>query len=122
MWVEVYFIETWEDSDMPCLFIASQDPAIKQMAEQIANDPSFKQVTEQLQGQFGSMFGDAARAGAAEAAAPADPAAAAAAFDPSKYMQAMTGMFQNQDFMKMAEQLGKSIIEASRFQNDLIIV
>lgn len=76
------------------------------MAEQIANDETFKQVTAQLQGQFGAMFGDAARAGG-----PPDPAAAAAAFDPSKYMQAMTGMFQNQNFMKMAEQLGKSIIE-----------
>lgn len=87
------------------------------MAEQIANDPTFKEVTQQLQSQFGGMFGQQAREGGAPAPAPAagappiDPAAAAAAFDPSKYMSAMQNMFQNPNFMKMAEQLGKSIIE-----------
>jgi hypothetical protein len=92
-----------------------QDPSIKQMAEQIASDPSFKAVTESLQQQFGAMF--AGQQG--EGAAARDPAAAAAAaagpggFDPSKYMQAMTGMFQNKDFMEMAEKLGRSIIEVA---------
>lgn len=81
------------------------------MAEQIASDPTFKQVTEQLQQQFGGMFGQQQAQAPQGAAAPVDPAAAAASFDPSKYMQAMTSMFQNQNFMKMAEQLGKSIIE-----------
>jgi hypothetical protein len=88
-----------------------QDPSIKQMAEQIANDPSFKAVTESLQQQFGTMFaGQQAEGGAAAAR---DPAAAAGAFDPSKYMQAMTGMFQNKSFMEMAEKLGRSIIEVA---------
>ncbi len=32
-------------------------------------------------------------------------------FDPSKYMEAMTNMFQNPNFMQMAEKLGKTIIE-----------
>jgi hypothetical protein len=31
-------------------------------------------------------------------------------FDPSKYMQAMSGMFSNPAFMQMAEQLGQAII------------
>jgi hypothetical protein len=32
-------------------------------------------------------------------------------FDPSKYMQAMSGMFQNPQFMQMAEKLGQAIIQ-----------
>eukprot|EP00983_Pelagomonas_calceolata_P051486 1142431-Pelagomonas_calceolata.AAC.15 len=93
------------------LLSALHDPAIKQMAEQIATDPTFKSVTETLQAQFGNMFqqqGGSREGGGAggEGAAPGPEA-----FDPSKYMQAMTGMFQNEEFMKMAEQLGKSIIE-----------
>jgi len=107
--------------DFSALQQALNDPAIKQMAEQIANDDSFKKITESLQSQFGTMFGGAAGAGPAAAGAPSaasreapamDPTAAAGgAFDPSKYMSAMTSMFQNPQFMQMAEQLGKTIIE-----------
>uniref|UniRef100_A0A7S3QYD5 STI1/HOP DP domain-containing protein n=1 Tax=Dunaliella tertiolecta TaxID=3047 RepID=A0A7S3QYD5_DUNTE len=98
--------------DFSALQQALNDPAIKQMAEQIATDPTFKSVTETLQAQFGNMFqqqGGSREGGGAggEGAAPGPEA-----FDPSKYMQAMTGMFQNEEFMKMAEQLGKSIIES----------
>lgn len=32
-------------------------------------------------------------------------------FDPTKYMQAMSGMFQNPQFMQMAEKLGQAIIQ-----------
>ncbi len=32
-------------------------------------------------------------------------------FDPSKYMEAMTNMFQNPNFMQMDEKLGETIIE-----------
>lgn len=32
-------------------------------------------------------------------------------FDANKYMEAMSGMFSNPQFMQMAEKLGKSIIE-----------
>jgi len=39
--------------DFSALQQALNDPAIKQMAEQIANDDTFKQITEQLQSQFG---------------------------------------------------------------------
>ncbi|GFH16431.1 ANK_REP_REGION domain-containing protein [Haematococcus lacustris] len=95
--------------DFGALQQALNDPAIKQMAEQIASDPSFKQVTESLQSQFGSMFQQGAAGGGGSG--PANPAAAAAAFDPSQYMQAMSGMFQNKGFMEMAEKLGQSIIQ-----------
>jgi hypothetical protein len=88
----------------------SQDPAIKEMAEKIANDDSFKAITQQLQSQFGGVMGGAAGAEGASRSAPAiDPAS----FDPSKMMGAMSGMFQNPQFMQMAEKLGKTIIEAS---------
>ncbi|KAJ9527442.1 hypothetical protein QJQ45_025723 [Haematococcus lacustris] len=97
-------------AQLPCHRVCPpQDPAIKQMAEQIASDPSFKQVTESLQSQFGSMFQQGAAGGGGSG--PANPAAAAAAFDPSQYMQAMSGMFQNKGFMEMAEKLGQSIIQ-----------
>ncbi|KAF5838655.1 ankyrin repeat-containing domain protein [Dunaliella salina] len=97
--------------DFSALQQALNDPAIKQMAEQIATDPTFKSVTETLQSQFGNMFQQQSREGGPGGEAPgAGPGAEA--FDPSKYMQAMTGMFQNEEFMKMAEQLGKSIIES----------
>lgn len=97
----------------PPALLALQDPAIKQMAEQIANDDTFKQITEQLQAQFGGMMappggeGAQAREGPPGAAGMPNPAA----FDPSKYMQAMSGMFSNPQFMQMAEQLGRTIIE-----------
>lgn len=95
------------------------------MAEQIASDPAFKNVTETLHEQFGSMFGGAARAGGPEGGPPAGPGpsadspfpglappgAGAGGLDVSKYMTAMNSMFQNPEFMKMAEQLGKTIME-----------
>ena len=80
-----------------------QDPSIKQMAEQIANDPSFQGLTSQLQDSMAGLMGGG---GPAPTAMP-DPAN----FDPSKYMQAMSSMFQNQNFMQMAEKLGQAIIQ-----------
>lgn len=78
------------------------------MAEQIANDPTFKDVTKQLTSTFGGLMGG--QPGEAPNAVPAnDPRA----FDPARYMEAMSGMFQNPDFMKMAENLGRTIIEVS---------
>lgn len=98
--------------DFSALQAALSDPAIKQMAEQIANDPSFKEVTKQLQDTMSGVMGGAPGAdGAGGAPPPADPAALMANLDPSKYMEAMTKMFSNQNFMQMAEQLGKTIIE-----------
>jgi hypothetical protein len=81
-----------------------QDPAIKEMAEKIANDPSFQGLTSQLQESMSSMVPPS---GGPAPAAPPD----LAGFDPSKYMQAMSGMFQNQQFMQMAEKLGQAIIQ-----------
>lgn len=104
--------------DFSALQQALNDPAIKQMAEQIANDPSFKEVTKQLQDSMAGIFGGALPGaagaggdGAARAAAP-DPAALMANMDPSKYMDAMSKMFSNPNFMNMAEKLGKTIIES----------
>lgn len=111
--------------DFAALQQALNDPAIKQMAEQIANDPSFKEVTKQLQdtmtGVMGGMPpgavgpGDAAGEGRG-AGAPGlppgvDPAALMHNLDPAKYMDAMSKMFSNPSFMNMAEKLGKTIIE-----------
>jgi hypothetical protein len=81
------------------------------MAEQIANDPSFQGLTSQLQESMAGLMG-----GAAPGAAPGMPPAGMpdpANFDPSKYMQAMSSMFQNQNFMQMAEKLGQAIIQVS---------
>lgn len=90
--------------DFASLQQALNDPSIKQMAEQIANDPTFKDMTASLQESFAGAMGP----GGAGAAAMPDPSQ----FDPNKYMQAMSGMFQNPGFMQMAEKLGKAIISA----------
>lgn len=79
-----------------------QDPSIKEMAEQIAGDPSFQGLTSQLQESMAGMMAG----GGAGPAAP-DPRN----FDPAQYMQAMSNMFQNQNFMQMAEKLGQAIIQ-----------
>lgn len=92
--------------DFSALQQALSDPSIKQMAEQIATDPAFMGLTKQLQESMSGMMG-APGAEAAAAAAP-DPAS----FDPAKYMQAMSSMFQNQGFMQMAEKLGQAIISS----------
>lgn len=82
------------------------------MAEQIANDPSFKEVTKSLQESMGGLMAGAPRApGPAPGAAPPD----MSQLDPSKYMEAMSSMFQNKNFMEMAEKLGKTIIEVRRW-------
>lgn len=109
-----------------------QDPSIKQMAEQIANDPSFMGLTQQLQESMASMMGGAGAEGAAAAGGGMPPGMPPGGgmppgfpgmppggmpdpsnFDPTKYMQAMSGMFQNPQFMQMAEKLGQAIIQVS---------
>ena len=90
------------------------------MAEQIANDPAFKEVTKQLQEGMGGM--GAGGAGGMPGMPGMPPGMAnmmggmmggpgGAQMDPAKYMEAMSGMFQNPNFMQMAEKLGKTIIE-----------
>lgn len=95
--------------DFSALQAALNDPSIKQMAEQIATDPSFQGLTTQLQESMAGMMGGVGGEGAA-GAMPAMPDPAN--FDPTKYMQAMSGMFQNPQFMQMAEKLGQAIIQS----------
>ena len=87
------------------------------MAEQIAQDPAFAQMTKTLQESMAGLVSpDAAAAGPDAAMAGPDAAAAAAAaadpnFDPAKYMDAMTNVLQNPQFMQMAEKLGQRIMQ-----------
>ncbi len=74
------------------------------MAENIARDPAFAQMTAALQQSM-----PPGGAGMPVAGAAAGPAAAA--FDPSQYMEAMSGVLQNPAFMNMAEQLGSKIMQ-----------
>ncbi|GBF91654.1 hypothetical protein Rsub_03958 [Raphidocelis subcapitata] len=96
--------------DFSALQAALSDPKIKEMAERIASDESFKGLTEQLQQSMAGLVGEGGPAAAAAAAPPVMPDPSQ--FDPSKYMQAMSGMFSNPAFMQMAEQLGQAIISS----------
>eukprot|EP00878_Enallax_costatus_P000502 GHUV01000596.1.p1 GENE.GHUV01000596.1~~GHUV01000596.1.p1 ORF type:complete len:328 (+),score=157.40 GHUV01000596.1:205-1188(+) len=98
--------------DFSALQSALNDPSIKQMAEQIANDPSFQGLTAQLQESMAGMMGGVGGEGAANGAPAMPPMPDPANFDPTKYMQAMSGMFQNPQFMQMAEKLGQAIIQS----------
>lgn len=73
------------------------DPSIKEMAEQIAQNPAFAQMTQALQSAMGPLE---------EGAPPATNS-----MDPAEYAKAMSGILENQDFMKMAETLGRRIME-----------
>jgi hypothetical protein len=92
------------------------------MAEQIAQDPAFAQMTKTLQESMAGMVNPGMPGGAgggvpaadsagANAGAAPDPAISAASFDPSKYMDAMTNVLQNPQFMQMAEKLGQQIMQ-----------
>ena len=96
-----------------------QDPAIKEMAENIARDPAFAQMTAALQQSMGPGA-PGVPGGAGAAAGPA--AAAAAAFDPSQYMEAMSGVLQNPAFMQMAEQLGSKIMQVTRLPSAVLAI
>lgn len=98
--------------DLSALSSVLNDPAIKNMAEQIASDPAFAQMTAALQE---SLLGGGA-AGAAGGAAPggavgAPPAGGPPALDPAKYAEAMQSVMGNGQFLQMAEALGKQIME-----------
>ena len=84
------------------------------MAENIARDPAFAQMTAALQQSMPP--GGAGMPGAAPGAA----GPAAAAFDPSQYMEAMSGVLQNPAFMNMAEQLGSKIMQVLLRPNALL--
>jgi hypothetical protein len=73
------------------------DPSVKEMAEKIAQDPAFAKMTEALQASL--------------APGPADGSASIPSLDPAQYQQAMSSILENSDFMKMAEGLGRKIME-----------
>lgn len=74
------------------------DPNIKEMAEQISKNPAFEQMTQALQN-------------AMQAPTDGAPAAGQPPLDPSQYAKAMSSILENSDFMKMAEDLGRRIME-----------
>ena len=76
------------------------------MAEQLAQDPAFAQMSAALQS---SMQG----AGGSERAPPAGSAPNPADMDPTAAASAMSEMFQNPQFMEMAQGLGQKIMEVS---------
>jgi hypothetical protein len=73
------------------------DPSVKEMAEKIAQDPAFARMTEALQASL--------------APGPADGSSSIPPLDPAQYQQAMSSILENSDFMKMAEGLGRKIME-----------
>eukprot|EP01025_Chloroclados_australasicus_P030548 TRINITY_DN3066_c1_g1_i1.p1 TRINITY_DN3066_c1_g1~~TRINITY_DN3066_c1_g1_i1.p1 ORF type:complete len:327 (-),score=84.66 TRINITY_DN3066_c1_g1_i1:393-1373(-) len=82
----------------------SSDPAFKEMAEKMAQDPAIKQMTEQLQQSFASMMGGAEQ-GPEPPGNPFDNTAMAG------YADVMKTMFENPEFMKMAETLGQNMMQ-----------
>lgn len=102
--------------DLSALSSVLNDPAIRGMAESIAQDPTFAQLTATLQE---SLLGGGAGAGGAAAGAAAGAGdGLPAGLDPSKYAEAMSSVMGNPGFMQMAESLGKQIMEVGKRRRD----
>eukprot|EP00798_Chlamydomonas_sp_ICE-L_P013965 gene13965-19905_t len=83
--------------DFAALQQALNDPAIKQMAEQIASDPAFMEVTKQMQTSFASMMGPSYPVPDSTEKRPTginnEVVAPGGVPDPSYYMNAMTAKY-----------------------------
>lgn len=71
----------------------SQDPSIKAMAEKLAQDPNFAQMSRSFESQLPGASG------------------ATPSMDPTAAHKAMADMFQNEDFVHMAQELGQRIMQ-----------
>ena len=75
------------------------------MAEKLAQDPAFAQMTQSLQ----TGMGNAGPSGQH----PASGVPGLGSIDPNAAQEAMSGMFQNPEFMNMAQELGQKIMAGS---------
>ena len=73
------------------------------MAEKLAQDPAFAQMTQSLQSGMPG-FGGAPPT-------PANDAAAGGSMDPGAAQEAFQNMFQNPEFVNMAQELGQKIMQ-----------
>lgn len=115
-----------EHTQQLVLHLLTQDPAIKEMAEKIAQDPSFAQMAQAMQASMGGGGGVPAPAtpGRSSTSA-AEPngvpnmaglpgmAGAMPGMDPAAYANMMSGVLQNPEFVNMAEKLGQQIMQVT---------
>lgn len=100
--------------DLSALQNVLNDPSIKSMAEQIAQDPAFAVMTKTLQESMAGLVTPDTTA------VPPPEGAGGPAFDPSRYMDAMTSVLQNPQFMQMAEKLGQQIMQQDPMMAQMI--
>uniref|UniRef100_A0A061S6A5 Ankyrin repeat domain-containing protein 2 n=1 Tax=Tetraselmis sp. GSL018 TaxID=582737 RepID=A0A061S6A5_9CHLO len=114
--------------DLSALQNVLSDPSIKQMAEQIAQDPAFSQMTKTLQESMAGLVtpgaeGDVSQAGTQSTASETEASNSSGPqphFDPTKYMDAMTNVLQNPQFMQMAEKLGQQIMQQDPMMAEMV--
>ncbi|CAG9463685.1 unnamed protein product [Pedinophyceae sp. YPF-701] len=101
--------------DLSALQEALNDPAMKAMAEQVAQDPAFRKITEQLQGVLGGGMGEGGPSPDAAPKGMPDPAMMAQMMQGGEgaesYAKVMEGLFQNEQFMQMAQTIGQQLMQ-----------